>query len=83
MHYRRGEVSCLLIFCCSTITDEGMRNIKYSPQHVQALRQAVEGAGGRMPHIYLTMGQYDLIAVIEAPSDDTCVSITPGFVQPG
>lgn len=64
-------------------TDEGMRNIKYSPQHVQALRQAVEVAGGRMPHIYLTMGQYDMIAIIEAPSDDTCVSITLGLCSLG
>ena len=56
-------------------TDEGMRNIKYLPQHINAFRQAVEAGGGRMTDVYLTMGQYDLVAVIEAPSDETCVSI--------
>lgn len=50
-------------------TDEGMRNIKYLPQHANAFRHAVESAGGHMLHIYLTMGQYDLLAIIEAPSD--------------
>ena len=39
-----------------TYTDEGLRNIKYLPQHVSAVRQAVESAGGRLPSIYLTMG---------------------------
>ena len=29
------------------------------------------------------MGQYDLIAIIEAPSDDTCVSITLGLCSLG
>ena len=64
-------------------TDEGMRNIKYLPQHVNALRLAVESAGGRLPHIYLTLGQYDLVAIIEAPSDQVCVSITLGLCSLG
>ena len=29
-------------------TDEGMRNIKDSPNRLAAVRQAVEGAGGRL-----------------------------------
>ena len=64
-------------------TDEGMGNIKYLPQHVSALRQAVEAAGGRIPNMYLTMGQYDLIAIIEAPSDQACVSISLGLSSLG
>ena len=64
-------------------TDEGMRNIQYLPQHVTAFRQAVEAAGGRVPQIYLTMGQYDVIAIIEAPSDQACVSIALGLCSLG
>ena len=64
-------------------TDEGMSNIRYLPQHVNAFRQAVESAGGRMPHIYLTMGQYDLVAIIEAPSDQDCMSIALGLSSLG
>ena len=56
-------------------TDEGMSNIRYLPQHVIAFRQAVEAMGGSLTSIYLTMGQYDLVAVIEAPSDKDCVSM--------
>jgi uncharacterized protein with GYD domain len=64
-------------------TDEGMRNIKYLPQHVSALRQAVEAAGGRLPGAYLTMGQYDLVAIIEASSDEVCASIALGLCSLG
>lgn len=56
-------------------TDEGIRNVKYLPQHVNAFRQAVEAAGGHLPHVYLTMGQYDLVVLIEAPTDQACASI--------
>ena len=64
-------------------TDEGMRNIKYLPQHFSAFRQAVEGAGGRVPQMYLTMGQYDIVAIVEAPSDQTCVAIALGLSSLG
>lgn len=56
-------------------TDEGIQNIQYLPQHIIAFRKIAEAAGGRMPQVYLTMGQYDLIAIIEAPSDEACVSM--------
>ena len=64
-------------------TDEGMQNVRYLPQHVSAFRQAAEAAGGRLPHMYLTMGQYDLVAIIEAPSDQVCVSIALGLCSLG
>ena len=64
-------------------TDAGIQNIKFLPQHVAALRRAVESAGGRMPHIYVTMGQYDLVAAIEAPSDQVCASIALGLCSVG
>ncbi len=64
-------------------TDEGMRNIKYLPQHISAFRQAVETAGGKVPGIYLTLGPYDLVAVIEAPSDAACVSMALGLCSLG
>ena len=66
-----------------TYTDQGLRNIKYLPQHVNAVRRAVESAGGRLPSIYLTMGQYDLVAILEAPSDEVCASISLGLSSLG
>ncbi len=51
-------------------TDQGIRNIKDSPQRADAARQALSDMGGEMKELYMTMGGYDLIVVAEAPSDD-------------
>ena len=52
-------------------TDQGLRDIKQSPQRSDAARQAIEQAGGRLLGIYLVMGDHDLVAISEAPDDET------------
>ena len=56
-------------------TDEGIRNIKDSPNRLAAVRQAVEGAGGRLIFFYLTMGQYDFVSLVEVPNDETAATL--------
>lgn len=51
-------------------TDQGIRNIKDSPNRADAARQALTDMGGEMKALYLTMGAYDIVVVFEAPSDD-------------
>ena len=52
-------------------TDQGIRNVKDSPQRLEAAKQAIEAAGGRMIFSYLTMGEYDLATLSEFPDDAT------------
>ena len=52
-------------------TDQGVRNVKDSPQRFDAFKQAVEAAGGRIIFLYMTMGAYDLATLVELPSDET------------
>ena len=51
-------------------TDQGIRNVKQSPQRLEAAKQATMAAGGRMIFFYLTMGQYDLVTLTEFPNDE-------------
>ncbi len=51
-------------------TDQGIRNIKDSPTRAEAARKAIQDMGGDMTGLYLTMGVYDLIVILEAPSDE-------------
>lgn len=51
-------------------TEQGVKSIKESPQRVDAARKAVEGAGGKFLDFYWTLGQYDGLAISEAPSDE-------------
>ncbi len=51
-------------------TDQGIRNVKDSPNRLEAARGAIAGLGGEMTSFYLTMGAYDLVAVVEFPNDE-------------
>jgi uncharacterized protein with GYD domain len=50
-------------------TDQGIRQVKDSPRRLDAAKQALKDEGGEFKQIFLTMGQYDLVAVCEAPDD--------------
>jgi uncharacterized protein with GYD domain len=55
-------------------TDQGIRAVKDSPTRLASFRAELEKAGGKLLDYY-TMGQYDGIVIIEAPSDETIMSI--------
>ncbi len=52
-------------------TEQGIRNVKDHPKRREAAAKAIEGLGGKLLHTYLTMGRYDVVAIVEAPDDDT------------
>jgi uncharacterized protein with GYD domain len=50
-------------------TDQGMRQVKDSPNRLDQAKSALTGMGGQFKAIYMTLGEYDLVAVYEAPDD--------------
>ena len=56
-------------------TDQGIRNVKESPQRLDAFKKAVEAAGGKVTGFYLTMGRYDLVVIVEFPSDEAATTV--------
>ena len=51
-------------------TQQGMQNVKDSPSRLEKAKAAMKAAGGEMKAFYMTMGQYDMVTVIEAPNDE-------------
>lgn len=51
-------------------TDQGIRNVKDSPKRLDAAKKLLKGMGGEFKQFYLTMGAYDIVTVVEAPSDE-------------
>ncbi len=51
-------------------TQQGIANIKESANRAEAARGLARDCGAEMTDLYLTMGEYDLVAIVEAPSDD-------------
>jgi uncharacterized protein with GYD domain len=51
-------------------TQKGVEAIKDSPARLDAAKKAVASAGGKLLAFYLTLGQYDAVAVLEFPDDE-------------
>jgi uncharacterized protein with GYD domain len=51
-------------------TDQGVRNVKEAPGRAEALRHSVAAAGGKVVSFLHTLGVYDIVAVLELPSDE-------------
>ena len=56
-------------------TDQGIRAAKETTQRAEQARRVIEQMGGRMDTIYWTQGRYDLVAVVEAPDDETATAM--------
>ncbi|MEA3089801.1 MAG: hypothetical protein QOJ04_1143 [Caballeronia sp.] len=55
----------------SQFTDQGIRTVKNSPQRAAQVAEMAKGFGCEMKQIYWTMGQYDIVSIIEAPDDQS------------
>jgi uncharacterized protein with GYD domain len=51
-------------------TQKGRESIKDGPARIEAARKTLESLGGKIRSIHLTLGQYDSVAVVEAPDDE-------------
>ena len=52
-------------------TEQGMGKIKASSKRLDAGRKAFKKLGCELKDVYLTMGPYDLVCVVEAPDAET------------
>ncbi len=57
-------------------TDQGIRNVKESPRRLDAAKAALQDMGGELKAFFLTMGDYDMVAVYEAPDDAVAARFT-------
>ena len=64
-------------------TDQGARHVKESPRRLDAAMSALREMGGAFKSFYMTMGEYDLIAVYEAPDDAIAARFTLQVSQLG
>lgn len=58
----------------ANFTDQGIRNYMDTPKRAKAFMDMVEQMGGTVKHLMWTMGAYDVMAVIEAPNDETATA---------
>ncbi len=54
-------------------TEQGLRNIKDTPQRAKAFQEMAIKCGAKVKDLYWTQGPYDVITIVEAP-DETIIS---------
>ena len=57
-------------------TEQGMRQVKDSPKRLDSAKKALKEMGGEFKFFYMTMGDYDLVAVYDAPDDAVAARFT-------
>jgi len=55
-------------------TEQGIKNVKEAPKRVDAVNAMASKLGAKM-EIFFTMGDYDIVALTEAPNDDTAMQL--------
>jgi uncharacterized protein with GYD domain len=55
-------------------TDQGIRNVKDSPDRFQAFKQLAEKAGVAVKSVFWTIGHYDLVVIAEG-TDEAMTSV--------
>jgi uncharacterized protein with GYD domain len=57
-------------------TEQGMRQVKESPKRLDFAKKALKEMGGEFKSFFMTMGDYDLVAIYEAPDDAIAARFT-------
>jgi uncharacterized protein with GYD domain len=50
-------------------TDQGIRKIKDTPKRADAFKDMAKKCGTTVKDVFWTLGEYDVVAIVEAPDD--------------
>jgi uncharacterized protein with GYD domain len=55
--------------------EQGIRNVKDTVKRAKSFEGAIEKAGGKSLGFYYTIGRYDMVAIVQAPTDEAIASV--------
>jgi uncharacterized protein with GYD domain len=58
----------------ANLTDQAIKAIKIAPKRIDKAIRNFEEMGGKLIGFYSTMGEYDYVAIGEAPSDEVAMT---------
>ena len=67
----------------SNFTDQGIKSIKDSPKRAEAFKNAAKQFGCTVKELVWTQGQYDIVAIVEAPDEVTASALSLNIAKQG
>lgn len=58
-----------------SFTDQGIRNVKGTVSRSADFRALARKQGGIIKEVFWTQGRYDVVAILEAPNEETAAAI--------
>ncbi len=59
----------------TTLTDQGRKALQENPESMNEINKEVEYKGGKILTQYALLGQYDILTIIEAPSNEAVAKL--------
>ena len=59
----------------ANFTDQGIRNVKDTVKRAEAFKELAKGAGVTVKDLYWALGQYDIVAITDAPDEVTMTAL--------
>ena len=64
-------------------TPQGLQGIKDTTKRAEAFKAKAKQKGAALKDVYWTLGEYDVVAIIEAPNDEAVTSLLYDLVAQG
>ena len=74
VHALRGGVTMATYVSLINWTDQGIKNFRDTTQRAEDFTKLVERSGGRVRELLWTVGQYDIVSIVEFPDDEAGVA---------
>ena len=59
----------------ANFSDQGIKSVKETVERADAFRHMAEKVGASVKSIHYTLGSRDIVAIIEAPDDETATAL--------
>jgi uncharacterized protein with GYD domain len=56
-------------------TEQGIRNVKDTTKRADAVKEMAKKAGATVKELYWTLGQYDVVAIFDAPDEASITAL--------
>lgn len=64
-------------------TDQGRKAMRDTPANIKRNIENIAGTGIKTPMVFLTLGEYDIVAIGEFPSDDAALALVAKLAEQG